>query len=103
MKAVGFRVVVLPDPVEEKTESGIILALDKKMEAGATQSGTVVDIGPEAFRSYNRAAGFTTYVPWCNIGDRVSFARYAGKWVDEGDKEYLVLNDEDIVAILEKK
>jgi co-chaperonin GroES (HSP10) len=63
----------------------------------------VVDIGPEAFRSYNRAAGFTSYVPWVKVGDRISYARYAGKWVEENEKDYLIINDEDVVAILEPK
>lgn len=100
MKAVGFRVLVDPDPVEEVSKGGIILATDKKMEAGATQSGEVLDIGPEAFRAYNRAAGFKEYVPWCKIGDRISFARYAGKWITRDNHDYLMINDEDVVAVL---
>lgn|ERR1035437_2326710 len=100
MKAVGFRVLVDPDPVEEVSKGGIILSVDKRMEAGATQAGKVLDIGPEAFRAYNRAAGFKEYFPWCKVGDRVSFARYAGKWVTENKHDYLLVNDEDIVAIL---
>lgn len=100
IEAVGFRVVLRPDPIEEKTASGIFLAVDEKMEKGATVTGTVLHIGPEAFRSYNRAAGFTDYVPWVKPGDRVYYARYSGKWVvDETTKEeLLVVNDEDIVG-----
>jgi co-chaperonin GroES (HSP10) len=37
------------------------------------------------------------------VGDRISYARYAGKWVEENEKDYLIINDEDVVAILEPK
>lgn len=99
IEAIGFRVVIRPDPVVETTKSGIYLAVDEKLEKGATVVGTVVQIGPEAFRSYNRSAGFTQYVPWVNVGDRVHYARYAGKWVEDPytKEEFLVVNDEDIV------
>lgn len=104
IEPVGFRVLIKPDPVLETTKSGIVLALDKKLEAGATQTGTVMALGPEAFKSYNRAAGFNQYVPWCTIGDHISFAKYAGKWVDDPDtkEEFLIINDEDVVAKFSK-
>lgn len=98
IEAVGFRVLVKPDPIKEKTQGGIILQTNKQLEKNATTTGVVVSIGPEAFRSFNRTAGFQDYVPWVNVGDRVSYAKYAGKWIDEGEDEFLMLNDEDIVA-----
>lgn len=100
VEAVGFRVVVKPDPIEEKTQGGIVLAINEKMEKNACTSGVVVSVGPEAFRAYNKAAGFAQYVPWVKVGDRISYAKYAGKWVDFEGEELLVLNDEDIVARL---
>lgn len=103
-RAPGFRILVRPDPVEEVTKGGIILATDKRMEAGATQTGTVIDVGTEAFRSYNRAAGFgERYVPWCKPGDYISFARYAGKWIDDlvTKEELLMINDEDVTGVWE--
>lgn len=107
-KAVGFRLVVKPDPVEKKTASGIVLATNETMERNATTSGRVLDIGPEAFRSYNRTAGFNAYVPWCKIGDRITYAKYAGKWVrtgvilDDGkEEELLIINDEDVTSVID--
>lgn len=98
IEAVGYRVVLRPDPVVEETVGGIILAVDSKLEKGATITGTVVAIGPEAFRSFNRAAGFQQYVPWVSVGDRVYYAKYAGKWVLDGKEDLLVVADDDIVA-----
>lgn len=101
IEPVGFRVLIKPDDVEEKTESGIVLALDEKLERGATVTGEVVSVGPEAFRSFNKAAGFTQYVPWVKSGDRIYYARYAGKWVndpDTPDVKYLMISDEDVIG-----
>lgn len=94
----GFRVLVKPDPIKEKTQGGIIIQTNKVLEKNATTTGVVISVGPEAFRSFNRTAGFQDYVPWVKVGDRVSYAKYAGKWIDEGDEEFLMLNDEDVVA-----
>lgn len=103
IQAVGFRVLVKPREVEETTASGIVLATDKKLDKGATVIGTVIHVGPEAFRSYNRSAGFKDYFPWVKSGDEIYYAKYSGKWVDDPDEpgvEYLMLNDEDIVGII---
>ena len=101
-KAIGFKLVVKPDPVIEKTKSGIIVATDKKLERNATTTGVVLDIGPEAFRAHNKAANFKDYVPWCQVGDRITYAKYAGKWVDGETEEepVLILNDEDVTSVV---
>lgn len=101
IEAVGYRVVVKPDPVKEKSQGGIILATDEKLERAAISVGTVVALGPIAFMAFKPYEG-----PWVNPGDKVAYAKYAGKWVadpefpDDKDKELLVLNDEDIVCKL---
>jgi co-chaperonin GroES (HSP10) len=101
-RAVGFRVLVKPDPIEETTEGGIILAVDKKLEEGAQVTGIVIDVGPEAYRAFNKAAGFEQYRPWVRPGDHIFYARYAGKRViDEATKEELLfLNDEDVAGLV---
>ena len=103
LRAVGFRVLVKPDPVLKKTKSGIIISTDERLERGATEKGTVVDVGPEAFLAHNRAAGFKDQQPWVTVGQRIYFARYAGKWVlDPEDREmYLAINDEDVIVRIE--
>jgi chaperonin GroES len=90
------RVIVTPDPVETKTASGIVIAIDPKKERTHIETGTVVSMGETAF-----TGDFL-----CNIkpqkGARVYYAKYAGKIVKDTDNtEYLILNDEDIVAIIQ--
>lgn len=102
-KAVGIRILVKPDPVMKETESGIQLALDERLERGAQVSGVVLDIGEEAFRSFNRAAGFEQYRPWCKVGDHIYYPKYAGKGIRDKAtlEDLLYINDEDVVGLVE--
>jgi co-chaperonin GroES (HSP10) len=96
LKAIAFRILIEPDPVEETTKSGIVLAINKVQEQGATVTGTIVDIGPDAWAAYKPSEKFAGLM----VGDHVYFAKYAGKWVTdfETGKEYLAINDDDIVC-----
>lgn len=106
IEPVGHRVLILPDPVEEVSKGGIVVATaaSLNMEKRGTRSGVVVEIGPQAFKGYCKEVlpdGTTKWGdPWVNVGDRVSYVKYAGDWItDEHTKiEYLVVNDEDIKA-----
>jgi len=101
LKAIAFRIIVRPDPVETKTQSGIIIKVDEEAYAGATTVGTIVGIGPDAWKAYNPSQVYAGL----EVGDRVFFAKYAGKTIiDEDTKErFLVLNDEDVVCKSIKK
>ena len=97
LKATGYRLIVKPDEILRKTESGIVLEYgeNEKLEKGARITGTVVDIGPECFGQHE---GKT---PWCKVGDKIFWAKYAGKTVVDPytQEEFLVLNDEDVTTI----
>jgi co-chaperonin GroES (HSP10) len=96
VKAVGFRIIVKPDEIKKETASGIVLALDERAEKGARITGTIVHIGEIAWAAYKPVSMYAGL----QVGDKVFFAKYAGKLIiDPTDKaEYVVLNDEDIVA-----
>lgn len=91
---VAWRVIVKPDVIEKKTESGLVLAVDEKLEKGARITGTIVAIGDDVYpNSIVPKAGL-------HVGDRVYYAKYAGKVIldnNTGD-ELVILNDEDVVA-----
>lgn len=89
------RVLVLPDKLEETTESGLIVKFDKREEA-AVEKGTVVLVGKTAYLEFGTDAESLGVVP----GARVTFAKYSGKAIMDGDVRYLILNDEDICGIL---
>lgn len=97
IKPVGTTVVVLPDPVEEKTAGGIIVATNQEYERlqMAQVDGVVVSISPDAFNDLGESS------PRCKVGDRVIFAKYSGM-IRKGkdDLEYRLINDQDILAVL---
>jgi len=109
IKAVGHRVIVKADPIEQMSKGGIVLNVDTKKESAAAQRGTVFDVGGMAWKNDLYGYGKPGWEPWCKIGDRVFFPRYGGKLictndgphVADEDREYIiVVNDEDIQAVI---
>lgn len=107
IKPLLHRVLVRPDDLFEDDplfkaakKAGIAFAhgAELKMEENRVDTGTVVDIGPTAFRAFMREADVSE-VP-VKVGDRISFAKYAGKTIMDGDQKYICLNDEDLVAVV---
>lgn len=96
IKPVLHRVLVKPDKLEEKTSSGIIIQYDKREEA-AVEKGVVIMVGSTAYKEFGTTAEEQGIIP----GARVSFAKYAGKTMMDGDTKYILLNDEDLVGVLE--
>jgi co-chaperonin GroES (HSP10) len=97
IRAVGHRVLVKPFEVEKESKGGIVMVLDEDREFAAQEYGTIVDIGPDAWKDF-------TGEPWANIGDNIIYSRYGGKIVREPNshEKYVILNDEDVLARLEK-
>lgn len=91
-----LRVVVLPDPVEERSAGGIIMPDQiKDQRKWAQTKATLIAVGDNAFREWGSAAK-------PKAGDRVIVAQYAGRTHKGADgKDYTVCNDEDILALLE--
>lgn len=96
---VAFRVVIRPDPIKKQTASGIQIVVDEEVEENGTVSGTIISLGPDTYTAFKTKLPAGGLLP----GVRVSYARYAGKWVidPETKEKLLVVNDEDIVAILD--
>lgn len=103
IKAIGFRVHVKPDPVEEVSKGGIVLAKNKKREQAEMSKGTVVEIGPLAWKNTLYGFGTEGWEPWCKVGDRVFYSKYAGKLlIDQEDENnaIMVLNDDDVHCVI---
>lgn len=96
IRPTGHILLVLPDEVETTTESGIVLATSsqRQREEMAQTEAIVVELGNTAYRDQ--------VSPWCEVGDRVIFAKYAGT-VSKGldGRTYRLINDLDVKAILE--
>lgn len=92
-----LRILVKPDPVEEKTKGGIILAdtTRDKSKYAATKA-TLVAVGENAFREWGEGARKP------KPGDRVLFAQYSGARHEGNDgQDYICMNDADLLAVIE--
>jgi len=99
LEPAGHRVLVTPDPVEEVSKGGIILAIETKDRNAQKQIfGTLVKIGINAWKDYSDGK------PWAKVGDRVAFAQYGGFIIKDPitQEEFRLLQDEDICAIVRK-
>ncbi|HIX43513.1 molecular chaperone GroES [Kurthia sp. 3B1D] len=85
LKPLGKRIIIEVVEVEEKSAFGIVLPDSAKEKP---QQGKVLATG----------SGVTFDV---KEGDDVVFAKYAGTEVTYGDTAYLVLSEEDILAVIE--
>ena len=93
----GWRMIVLPFKMREKTKGGIVLAdatLEKQQVA--TQCGLVLRMGPDCYKDKERYADG----PWCKEGDWVVFARYAGSRMKIEGGEVRLLNDDEVLATI---
>lgn len=89
-KPLGNRVVVQPKDNDEQVTSGGIYIPDTAKEK--PQEGDVIAVGP------GRLTDEGNRVPMeIGVGDVVVYSKYAGTEYKEGDVEYLVLREDDIL------
>ncbi|MDY0410492.1 co-chaperone GroES [Virgibacillus soli] len=93
IKPLGDRVVIELVELEETTASGIVLpdsAKEKPQEGKvvAVGSGRVTDSGEKVALDVKE-------------GDRIIFSKYAGTEVKYQGTEYLILREDDILAIVD--
>ena len=93
----GWRILVLPFKMGEKTKGGILMGQETlEKQQVASQCGNVLAMGPDCYRDKNRYK----QGPWCEVGDWVMFARYAGSRIKIEGGEVRLLNDDEILATI---
>jgi chaperonin GroES len=92
IRPVGDRVVVKPAAKEEVTKSGIVIPDTAKEKP---QEGTVVAVGSGRLLDNGDRAPMDV-----REGDRILFAKYGGTEFKLDGEEYLVLKENDILAII---
>ena len=93
IRPVGDRVVVKPTAREEVTKSGIVIPDTAKEKP---QEGTVIAVGSGRLLDNGDRAPIDV-----REGDRILFAKYGGTEFKLDGDEYLVLKENDILAIIE--
>ena len=87
IKPLADRVVIEPKPAETQTASGLYIPDTAKEKP---QQGTVVAAGP----------GKKDEAMEVKVGDVVIYGKYAGTEVSVDGKDYLIMKQSDILAIL---
>ena len=97
-KPTGWRILVLPFKMGEKTKGGVLLgqeSLDRQQVA--SQCGNVIAMGDSCYKDKERYPSG----PWCKVGDWVIFARYAGSRIEIEGGEVRLLNEDEILATVQ--
>ena len=92
IKPLADRIVIKSVELEETTKSGIILTSQAKEKP---QVAEVVAVGPGGCVDGKEV---TMYV---KVGDRVIYSKYAGTEVKLDDAEYIIVRQNDILAVVE--
>ncbi|MBE5951400.1 MAG: co-chaperone GroES [Lachnospiraceae bacterium] len=87
----GDKVVLKQLLAEETTKSGIVLPGQAKEKP---QQAEVIAVGPGGMVDGKEVA------MQVKVGDKVIYSKYAGTEVKLGDDEYIVVKQNDIVAIV---
>ena len=94
----GWRLLVLPFKMKEKTKGGILITDDViERSQVASTCGLVLDVGPDCYKDKERYPDG----PWCKKGTWVIFARYAGSRMKIDGGEVRLLNDDEVLATVE--
>ena len=97
-KPTGWRMLVLPFKMKDKTKGGVILAEDTlERQQVASQVGLVMAMGPQCYKDKERYPEG----PWCKEKDWVMFARYAGSRIKIEGGEMRLLNDDEVLATID--
>ena len=100
LKPLSDRIVLEPIPEEEiiketgKTKSGIVLP--ETVDKEKPEQGKVIAVGPGRILTDGKRAPISV-----KVGDKVVFKKYGPDEVKIGDKEYLIVSEEDILAIID--
>lgn len=94
----GYRIMILPFRVSEKTKGGVYIAESaREREQIATVVGLVLKLGPDAYKDADKYP----VGPWCQENDWVIFGRYAGARIPIDGGEIRLLNDDEVLATID--
>jgi len=92
LQPLGDKVIIERLKAEDKTKGGIILPDNAKEKP---QEGKVISVGKGKVLKNGK-----TIAPDVKAGDKILFGKYSGSEVKVGDKEYLIIEADDILAVI---
>lgn len=93
LKPLGDRIIIEVVEVEEKSAFGIVLPDSAKEKP---QEGKVVAVGTGSLTDSGNVVPLNV-----KEGDNIIFSKYSGTEVKYEGKEYLILRESDVLAIVE--
>ena len=93
IKPLSDRVLIKMKESEEKTKSGIILASSAKEKP---QVAEVIEVGPGKITADGKKEEM-----YVKKGDKIIISQYAGTEVKYDGEEYLIVKQEDLLAVVE--
>ena len=92
LKPIGDKVIIEVLEAQEKTAGGIVLPDAAKEKP---QEGKVIAVGDGKVLPSGKTVPLTV-----KPGDRILFGKYTGSEIKVEENEYLIVNEDDILAIL---
>lgn len=92
----GWRVLIKPQEINEVSKGGIILTTEvtKEREQMGNTTGIVIAMGTQCYADEPE--------PWCQLGDKVIFAKYAGLvYLGKDGNQYRMISDKDVTGTLD--
>jgi chaperonin GroES len=94
----GFKLLVALPELEEKTDGGVFLPEQiRERESLSTVVGFVLKMGSIAYKDDKKFPDG----PWCKEGDWVVFRSYSGTRVKIHGREFRIINDDTVEAVVE--
>lgn len=95
LKPLGDRVIAKSTAKEEVTKGGIVLPDTAKEKP---QEGEVVAVGPGKLLDSGKTVPMDV-----KVGDKIIYSKYGGTEVKVSSEEYIILRQEDVLAVIEPK
>ncbi|HNS31518.1 MAG TPA: co-chaperone GroES [bacterium] len=95
LRPLGDRLVVEPLEAVEKTKGGIILPDTAKEKP---QEGKVVAVGKGKTDENGKPMAMEV-----KVGDKILYGKYAGTEITIDNVEYMILREEDVLAVVDEK
>jgi chaperonin GroES len=95
---VGYKILIAVPELNDKTDGGVYMPDSlKQAEETASIIGYVLKVGSVAYSDPERFPDG----PWCKEGDFIIFRSYSGTRFKVMGKEFRIINDDTVEAVVE--
>lgn len=96
-KPTGYRMLVEPVKVSEKTKGGVFLPADTQHKEGlASITAKVLAMGPDCYQDKDRFP----HGAYCEVGDYIMMQAYSGVRFEYEGEHYRIINDDSVQAVV---